>query len=322
MPSSISSPGNSFVRFNIGKYLYDNNCYQDPVNKCLPVKDLSDVQFQFYMPNIVKPTGLAKYYVIPGTVGEVEDLLCENVPFEYFKIGDPSLGCLNGQFLPETFNLFEPITDAEPTNLANILLENWNTFSLPNEIKEGDCFRFIIVQSDLSSIEGCVANSYVIGCSNCFWRMPADEICDTSKVIYKNNENSFGFNYEDKISSLVQEFKNIIRLPFYLYAPQFPSEVKGYQKSDGKYLKLSERINEEWQLITDYMVREWHVRLKIALAHDELEIVNDNRGGSGIFYCDADYAIEWNEDERIIDATATTTLKLSEANNRINSNCK
>lgn len=323
MPSQISSPSNSFVRFNIGKYLYQNNCYAEPVNKCLPVIALNDIQFQIQFANIQQPTGLAKYYVFPVPVEDADDDICSIGSLYSEKIGNPDIVCAGPQSLPEVYVEFTPDIDAEPLFIGNILVNLWNTTTLPESIAVGTCFRFIMVQSDLNTLEGCVENTYVLGCSNCFVRIDSEQSCYTSRISYRNNENSFGFNYEDKLTTYSPDFENIIRLPFYLYGVQYPSEKTGYQKSDGSYVKLSERINEQWQLKTDYMVKEWHLRLKIALSHDEVNIQNDNSIASIEAYNDEDYNIEWSEDEDMIDAIATTVIKLSGATEiRLNSNCK
>lgn len=313
--STIISPNNSFVRFNVGKTYYQNECYAEPINKCLPVLSPSEIQFQFYFTNITGGT-LRRFFILPVPVNDETDEYCENLPYETIPIGnpfDPEIPCTIPNTMPDVIAEIEPEGEADPFRLGIVELEDWSSTDWPVGINEGDCFRYIVIQSNVD-INGCALESFVIGCSNCFYRI--DEECDTSKVQYRCNENQFGFNYE-----VDTNFVNIIRLPLYLYAPQYPSEKKGYQKSNGQFLKLSERINEEWQLKTDYMVREFHERLVIALAHDSLDILNANKVSAGPYFHDSEYNIEWSEDERMIDATAETIVKVSASNNRINSNC-
>lgn len=108
-----------------------------------------------------------------------------------------------------------------------------------------------------------------LGMSNCFQKV--SNTCYTSKIRYGCNENAFGF-YTDGTNP----FSVSIRIALYLHSPKLPGEEKGYQKSDGSFVKLSERINKTWQLESDYMPIEIHERIRVALSCDNISITNEN----------------------------------------------
>lgn len=138
----------------------------------------------------------------------------------------------------------------------------------------GDCFSLCIYHLEIEvkeDDEPTFVSGECIGLSNCF-RVP-QKTCYTSKLRYSNNENGFDFYVATDVDD---NFGSTIRLPMHLHSPQFPGEEKGYQKSDGTFLKLSERINKTWQLETDYMPDEFHTRLRVALSCDNIQITNEN----------------------------------------------
>lgn len=86
-------------------------------------------------------------------------------------------------------------------------------------------------------------------------------------------------------------FKNRIRLPFYLRQPQFPTETTTFRKASGVTKILNVTMRNTFQGVTDWMTKELHQRLAVALAHDNVTIE-----GSALFSGvtkDGDYSIEW-----------------------------
>lgn len=157
-----------------------------------------------------------------------------------------------------------------------------------------------------------------IGTTNCFQKISNE--CYTSKLVYGCNENAFDF-YTDGTNP----FEVSIRLPLYLHSPQFPGEEKGYQKSDGTYLKLAERVNKTWNLLTDYMPEEWHERLRMALSCDTIEITNENANlVDELIYKQDAYELDENagdDNHKFPFWRGRTTVFKKLLSNSLNSNC-
>lgn len=130
---------------------------------------------------------------------------------------------------------------------------------------DGECFQFCIYKATQL---GPDAGVECLGTTNCFRK--TSDLCFTSKLTYGSNEDGFGF-YTDG----TDPFELSIRLPFFLKNAQYPGEEKGYQRSDGTFIKLAERINKTWDLETDLMPDVWHERLRIALSCDNIELSNE-----------------------------------------------
>lgn len=86
-------------------------------------------------------------------------------------------------------------------------------------------------------------------------------------------------------------FKNRIRLPFKLTRPQFPEERVNFRKANGETKTLSVVVRKEYEGETDYLPENWHEKLKIALAHDEITIEGDRYIGD--ISQTGEYNIEW-----------------------------
>lgn len=153
-----------------------------------------------------------------------------------------------------------------------------------------------------------------ISCSSTCFYITTDE-CYTSLINYRSNEDGLCFYYTE----FPQNY-NTIRLPIYLGFPEYISKLQGYQKSNGSFVKLSERIEEIYKLKTDYMTEFVHKCLKYALAHDYIDI--HYKGQQVAVYNDEAYDIKWNEDKQYPMAMAETKVKKSENNCSTNSNCK
>lgn len=325
----------------LGVPIITPECITD-IASCLPMANFDDASFQVYVNTFGDPIAFIndnRYALYP-----VKGTACER-PDGYFNV-------LGTTPLPVTYGKIysnSPLTDFNDTVIGDIPspyvgvinfddfrigdIDAWNA-SVADEwkINVGDCFHLQIYQV------GCVAGNVAINvaepivCSPCFIRT---EECYTSIIYYGCNENVYDFFFHSSDEDY-QSFSNKIRLPFYLKNPQLPSEESSYRKSDGTYIKLSERIEEEYSLETDWMPHDWHRKLKVALGCDYVTIQNPNiqqqaylipnliAGVTIQVICKEPYEIEWQEDVpqgAYIHAKAKTKVKMSEAVSYINSNC-
>jgi hypothetical protein len=190
-------------------------------------------------------------------------------------------------------------------------------------LNTGDCFHLCFHKVLFVTSSPTIAitpDPPLLACTHTCFNKIADD-CFTSHFTYRCNEDSFGFTYIDKLAEI--DFVNGIRLPCYLRNLQLPSEEKSYTKSDGSKLKLFERIEEEYDLAIDFIPKDWHIKLKVLLAHDIIEIENVNETGGHYWpiVCNEKYEINWPE-QPYGHAPAKTKIKRAEALSLINSNCK
>lgn len=102
-------------------------------------------------------------------------------------------------------------------------------------------------------------------------------------------------------------FKNKIRLPIKITRPQFPEERSVFRKANGETKTLSVVVRKNYEGETDWMPEKWHERLKIALAHDEVNIEGDKYIG-GVSQ-EGEYDIQW---QTFLDyPTAKASFKVS-----------
>lgn len=153
-----------------------------------------------------------------------------------------------------------------------------------------------------------------LGTTNCLKK--TDRLCYTTKITYGCDESAFGF-YAD-----VDPFVNSVRLPFYLSRPKYPGEESGYQRSDGTFQKLSERVNKTWLLKTDWIPEDWHERLRIALSCDNVEVTNELANLIEVpIYKQEEYVPQWNEDVDYPFAPGECVVFKKLFSRSINSNC-
>lgn len=234
--------------------------------------------------------------------------------------GLPTWSCAKVQILQGEYILgleAEPIPDNAEYAGKNYLwhMEKYLSTDIPYTV--GECFRFCVWKIVLDVNLGCNgvstnSQSEYLGSSNCF--KVVDASCYSSKVTYSADEPAFGFYGEG--------WTNSIRLPVYVSRPQFPGEEKGYQKSTGEFIKLSERINKEWEFKTDWMPEEWHQYLRMALSCDNVYITNEfaNLTNERI-YKKEEYDIEWDEDRDFYLAKGKCKVFKTLLSKSVNSNC-
>lgn len=115
-------------------------------------------------------------------------------------------------------------------------------------------------------------------------------------------------------------FKNRIRLPIQLHSPQFPEERQSFRKANGTSKTMSVTIRKTYQLETDWFPENWHQRLKIALAHDEVTIEGEKYLGD--ISQDGDYNIEWQDTPLHYPTAKGAVLVQVTPFNATNSNCQ
>lgn len=191
-----------------------------------------------------------------------------------------------------------------------------------DEFECNQCFYIQIIKTIRNLVEeanedngGIPQYSYsnsIVGCVGCFQRIC--DPCYTTLINYRNNENAFGFNNNNRSY-------NQIRLPFYFKEPQFPTKRTVFTLSNGMQKKLSARMEKEWIAETDYMPKEWHEKLAIALEHDNVRVTNTNANLSNVLIMmDANYEIDWQHFLNYPTAPAKFKAKQIPYN-IINSNC-
>lgn len=167
----------------------------------------------------------------------------------------------------------------------------------------------------ITSVHSPVVVPHLRYCSNCL--KYTIDICWTSLIKYRSNENSFGFDYSDT------SFYNIIRLPFYLNNPQPITTENVFRLSTGGYKMLSAVFEKEHEARVGYLDEEQHFRLAIALKHDVVRIKDQLQTSFRRFFMEAKYEIDWlNKPGTNINVAPSKVLKLKESPYyNVNSNC-
>lgn len=183
-------------------------------------------------------------------------------------------------------------------------------------LAEGQCFNLMIQVFEKDAPTG--VNLFQ---TNCFYK--TSNKCFTSRIWYRCDEDSFGFIYTEDYTEDMErkEMFQSIRLPFHLKAPQFPVKRNVFVKSNGERKKLSASIQNEYNLITDYMFKDWHEKLVVALEHDTILIENIDSGFNGQTVShEADYQVDWQEFLNYPTAPGKTKLMKTPYYNK-NTNC-
>lgn len=307
---NINVSEHSFVTF--GNAPYQNNCAYDKVN-CLPVLDLSDVQFQMNVDVSIGgqygnfPTPILGDGITSGT--QLYLAPCEDCTIPEIIATSADFGNFVAKL--DTWNSV-PGTEIYVNGYIN-WIGLWNYVTANYAV--GDCFRICLCKREPA--EGGIGEwvDTVLGCMDgCFQYV--DDECYTSLLQFKSSNNEFCFYYSQD-----ENYLQSIRLPMYLRDVQFPSTSTGYQKSDGTWVKLSERIQEEWTLTTDWMEARIHKALKIALAHDTTFILG-NMGIADQMTAQNNYSIQWESKTKPY-PLAKGSVKLNKTINTcsVNTNC-
>ena len=308
----IAAAENSFIQFGDG--ISEPSC-GIVRNVCFPVIGMDDCQFQLVVdaaangaydnfPNNILGDGINSGIVLFLTI-------CEDCTI-------PTAITQSATFDNSVAILDQWLRDGETWDFVNktIAWGDLENYMFTN-IATNQCFRICLCKREPAVGQPGEWVDTVLGCmTDCFQLI--DNYCYTTAIAYHSNTNNYCFHYVEGSS-----FVNKIRLPMYLRSPQYPSTEKGYQKSNGDFVKLSERINEEWLLEVGWIPGTWHKALKIALSHDY--ILADNSADSGLneyVYCNQPYDIIW-EKRRWPYPLAKGATKLFKQINlcSVNSNC-
>lgn len=188
----------------------------------------------------------------------------------------------DGYIFSYSSTLIPPNSEFSGTNYA------WNMNNPTGSTlvyEPGDCFSLCVWHMNINATTGAFNTGFYLGSTNCFTVVQSN--CFTTKLEYGCNEDAFGF--------YGQGFFNSIRLPMYLSRGQYDSDEKGYQKSNGQFVKLAERVNKTYELRTDWMPEQWHDRLRVALSCDTVQVTNENANITEVaIYKKDEYEIEWD----------------------------
>jgi hypothetical protein len=215
---------------------------------------------------------------------------------------------------------FQVVSDTQITSISmfdmdNNLLQETSEVILESDIDAGviyyvrpffsnavpDCFVIKLMNGD-----------NVLAESNTFVKTIEKKY--TSRIDYRCEEDSFGFVYCPGYIS------NSIRMPFHLKDPQYPQEQKEYRTRNGRLRVTSASINEVYPLETDYMSKEMHKKLLIALSHDFVQVNGVLLTKSESYDVDWDNALEQNG-IRMAKATCTMSGNVTHRNSNCGSRC-
>jgi hypothetical protein len=271
---------------------------------CLPVAYQTDIQTQItidaydinWNPNdllaMLQDNDSTLFYLTP-----CED--CDSVPNPLTPTAD----------LPITLD-WERLNDTDSILIAKLVSNNTTIF---NNWAYNSSFRMCLVRRDYSNYP-TEWDDTSLSCSNvCFKRIYST--CYTTLVKYYNDEDAFCFYAKDT-------YYEQIRLPLHLKSMQPERKTKGYQKSNGEMVKLSDRITKSYLLKIDYMPEQMHNKLAIALAHDNVLLTDDVKlfNDTAIISQD-DYKINWSDNDNISLGNAETKVYLQSNSCSNNSNC-
>lgn len=322
MAVQLSSPRYSFVALDlIGKPGADGTFSTaqpeleagcaDAIPLCLPVSALGNLNFQIFAQ-------------VSGSDKDWFEVVAEGGT-KYTVYAKVCVDCETQTFDANSFNWKgtwrKIVTDTTDVWVGNFTETGSNqTFT---DLIAGDCFnicfhKVLVATARPNVVEG--ATTTVMECTTtCFVKIT--DTCYTTVFFYQNNEDNHGFIYTDANDTV--NFTNVVRLPCYLRNMQLPSQERSYIKSNGAKKKLFERTEEEYDLIIDWMPKQWHKNMKVLLGHDGIVVSNDNDSPTTnmTVICREAYEMDWPEEINYPNCPAKTKLVRSEAISMINTNC-
>jgi hypothetical protein len=152
-----------------------------------------------------------------------------------------------------------------------------------------DCESCFKMAADIT-----IATQQIIAPTNTFYR--SCDTCFSSVLEYTCDENAYGFNYCEA------DMPNRVRLPLVVTKPQFQDEESIYTRSDGSIKILKSVTKEEFEGKVDYLNKDFHERIKVALSHDNVSMESDHYTGG--LRKQGGYEIEWIDFMMHADATA------------------
>jgi hypothetical protein len=256
MPTVISIPDFSFVST---QYAPPANCNDIPT-LCIPVSNFADLAWQLKVVSRTPP-------------GEDEE-------YSYYAVAtkEPCAATELESYTPQFIGDYYELEDnADYEGLIHFTGSDDTEW--PDDIAVGDCFRIFIYQDllDCETRPCSVIERTKLYCSVCFQRV--DDTCFLSRLVYSCNENSFGFIYKDGAivdGYVAADIPNVVLLPFYLKEPTNTSDSDELVLSDQSIVKLFEVIQEVWTIETAALPYDILRKLKVAFAHDNVDIYNSN----------------------------------------------
>lgn len=140
----------------------------------------------------------------------------------------------------------------------------------------------------------------------------------TKILRWRNDENSFGFEYVD-----FPNFYHYIRLNCKLGRPLYQVEQKNYENSQAHNRILRAQVDKLLELWIEHLPEYVHDAMSIGIKHDDFEILDEDRSDSYIAYVSSeeDYEPNWEDDELPL-ARVRTTMKLkTPSSSNENPNC-
>jgi hypothetical protein len=305
MANTIVNNPNSLIQFEqISAQPEPSPCYSgcddllprgagDP--PCLPIYSLRDLAFQI-------------------TVEDPSETFFDDLAVGIYIGGDcPSSPVTDANFF-ESFN-FDVIYLADGTGVATIDLGNETIAEDLCEAgtTEGQCIRIVLFDSSTDDVRAC---------SNCFTY--TSNICYTKRIRYTNLENAFGFYYEDDPLGAYVTFYNKARVFITLHSPMNPEQKTGFLDSTGNWMNLQSRFDEDYRVLVDYQVHQFHRSLQVAMGHDTFEIYDEDEDEYNGYFKpqDIEYERKWLEEpgKYLGVCQAELTLRVTPFFNQ-NSNC-
>ncbi len=242
MAATILNIPNSFVTFydiitNGGRseYITNTQCGIQ-VDFCYPIYDQNDLLFQtsFISTEVLTSGNIYAQIIIDGQATNLDDV----------TVVVEQTGTYQG--LISVYNCYFSFFSS----------------NLTSNLSDGDCFQ-------LGLYVGYVEPRYFIS-NQCFKKI--NDKCLTSKLVYYNSSNAFGFYYN--LSGTTRY--NAIRLPIYFKEPLIDSTIETYERSNGVSQLISARLMKRYKGIVDNITEEAHQKINIALNHNLLRIVPEN----------------------------------------------
>lgn len=289
MAVTISNSSYSFVNWEA---VDENFCPNEP-RICLPVLDMGDIGFQA----IATVSGADKLKFNSG---------------DRYWAGMPTgVSTWEKQF-DVTWTKIVDGVGAEPDIWVGNFVSNGDE-AVFTALSVGECFTIDIYKHNVLDD----SEEFLVTCTNCFTKIL--DTCYTSLMIYRANNDAFGFYYSD-----YPNYSNSIRLSFYLHSPFKTEEKKQYEKSNGATVITSYRLWKNYELKTDYWDARIHDNFEIALAHNIIVITNPYANIEDEFFTNQKpLEIDWQEKDipGFKAAIAMGALRMSAPMANVNSNC-
>lgn len=307
-----TAPKNSFVQFGEA----DCDCGSQR-HVCLPVKSLSDLQFQM----VIDAGSAGIFGDFPSLLGDGITAgaqfflsLCDNctMPDDVTHARDltDKASILSWVNVPDTF-----------VWVNNTIDWTWLQAYFIANVPVGSCFQICLIKRIPADGAPGEWIDTVAGCSPCFKRIATNK-CFTSVLKYRSNQDSMCFFYSQDAN-----YYNSIRLPMLLKSMLPVSEDEVYTYSDGTYETLSAFLAKQYELHVGRLNKNQHWRISIGLKHDTVLLDDsDNSQENAQITCKEQYKPDWTDTVNNTSVEypltkATTQILINQDLCSTNSNC-